>query len=141
MGSQVVGWSGGQGKEKLPKVTNFKDLLVWQQAMELSRLVYILTRRFPADEKYGLTSQLKRASVSVPSNIAEGHARDSIKDYLRFLSMAAGSLAEVETQLRLAASLEYVKSKEIDEILDLNEKTLRMLRNLQRSLAKRIPTT
>ncbi len=129
-------------KEALPKVENFKDLLVWQQGMEVARLIYLLARKFPADEKYGLTSQLKRAAVSVPSNIAEGHARDSLKDYLRFLSISAGSLAETETQLRLAVNLGYIAGEEVKEVLDLNEKTLRMLRNLQRSLAEKLsPTT
>jgi len=139
----VVGLSGDRGvgvEEGLPTVNNFKDLLVWQQSMEVSRRVYVLTRGFPEDEKYGLISQLRRASVSVPSNIAEGHARDSIKDYMRFLSMAAGSLAEIETQIRLSVILGYVNDADINEILDLNEKTLRMLRNLQRALAKRIRT-
>lgn len=138
MGGKVVGLSGGQGKD-LPKVKNFKDLLVWQQGMELSRRVYLLTRHFPAEEKYGLTAQLKRSSVSVPSNIAEGHARDSLKEYLRFLSLAAGSLAEAETQIRLAIALEYISPSDAEEILDLNEKTLRMLRNLQTSLTTRLP--
>ena len=139
----MVGLSGDRGvgvEEGLPTVNNFKDLLVWQQSMEVSRRVYVLTRGFPEDEKYGLISQLRRASVSVPSNIAEGHARDSIKDYMRFLSMAAGSLAEIETQIRLSVILGYVNDADINEILDLNEKTLRMLRNLQRALAKRIRT-
>ena len=85
--------------------TDFRDLRVWEEAMVLAEQVYQLVQGFPADERYGLVSQLKRAVVSVPSCIAEGNARGSVKDYLRFLAMAAGSLAEVQTQVLLALRL------------------------------------
>ncbi len=82
--------------------SHYAELEVWQLAMELAEDIYRLSRTFPPDERFGMTSQLQRAGVSVPSNIAEGNARDTTKDYARFVSLARGSLAEVETQLLLA---------------------------------------
>jgi len=86
------------------KPKHYKELLVWQKGMALAKLVYRLTVRFPREEKFGLTSQIRRASVSVPSNIAEGQARQSTKEFLQFLSHAEGSLAELETQVLLSGS-------------------------------------
>ena len=85
---------------------NFKELRVWQRAMDLVEQVYELTRDFPKQETYGLTSQIRRAAVSVPSNIAEGHTREHLKEYLHHLSMAQASLAELETQLEIAPAPE-----------------------------------
>lgn len=87
------------------------DLKVWQQAMELARAVYMLSRDFPADERFGLTSQVRRAAVSVPSNIAEGYARGSQRELVQFLYIARGSLSELETQLQLADDLGFCDSK------------------------------
>jgi four helix bundle protein len=81
------------------KVRGFQDLVVWQKAMTLVQDVYLHTRGFPSAERYGLTSQLRRAAVSVPSNLAEGHDRRTTRDYIHFVSNAQGSLAEVHTQL------------------------------------------
>jgi four helix bundle protein len=89
-------------------VRSFRDLLVWQRGMELAELVYGVTASFPADERWGLVLQLRRAAVSVPSNIAEGFGRQSRPDYLRFLRTARGSLGEVETQIELAARLRFL---------------------------------
>lgn len=86
----------------------FRQLVVWQKSMELVRLVYRITRTFPADERYVLTDQLRRAVVSIPSNIAEGNGRASDKDYAHFLSIARGSLYETITQLQVAQDLGYV---------------------------------
>ena len=83
-------------------------LVAWKEAMALVRVVYEATRAFPAEETYGLTAQLRRAAVSVPSNVAEGAGRDGHKEFLRFLSIARGSLSEVETQLLIAADLGYL---------------------------------
>src|SRR5690606_8681930 len=91
--------TGNGEREKLALAQDFRELRVWKEAMELVAEVYTATRDMPADERFGLTAQLRRAAVSVPSCIAEGNARQSTADYLRFLSMAAGSLAEVDTQL------------------------------------------
>ena len=84
------------------------DLRVWQEAMELVTKVYRVTAGFPMDERFGLTSQVRRASVSVPSNIAEGAARGSRKEFIHFLTISRGSLSELDTQLRIAMNLEYV---------------------------------
>ncbi len=90
------------------QIRSFRDLVVWQKAMDLVELVYAITKKFPADERYALTSQLNRASVSVPSNIAEGYGRHSTADYIRFLQIALGSLNEVQTQLELGCRLRFV---------------------------------
>jgi four helix bundle protein len=87
---------------------SYEELVVWQKAMELVRLVYQATRRFPLDERFALTDQLRRAVVSIPSNIAEGNGRGSNKDYAHFLSIARGSLYETMTQLRIAKDLGYL---------------------------------
>lgn len=88
---------------------DYRDLVVWQQAMELCESVYLLLRKFPAEEKYALCDQLRRAVVSIPSNIAEGNGRGSKSEYARFLAIARGSLFEVRTQLELSERLRYVK--------------------------------
>lgn len=88
-------------------VKGFKDLLVWQKSMALCRMVYALQKMLPKEEIYGLGDQLRRAIISVPSNIAEGYGRDSDADFAHFLTIARGSLYEVETQLELAESLGY----------------------------------
>lgn len=96
----------------------FTDLVVWQRAMELVKQVYVLSKKFPADERYALTDQLRRAVVSIPSNIAEGSGRSSNADYAHFLSIARGSLYETMTQLRIAVDLGYIP--ELSE--DINSK-------------------
>lgn len=80
------------------KVRNYRDLLVWQKGIALVKQVYALTRTFPADEKFGLVAQMRRAAVSIPSNIAEGQSRHTTNEFVRFLSLAEGSLAELDTQ-------------------------------------------
>jgi len=89
-------------------LSGYRDLLVWQEAMKFAVMVYRVTRRFPREEVYGLTTQVRKAAASVPSNIAEGAARNSHREFYHFLGISAGSLAEVETQLELATRLEYV---------------------------------
>jgi four helix bundle protein len=96
--------------------SSFRELQVWQRGMQIVESVYQISGAFPKSELYGLTSQVRRAAVSVPSNIAEGHMRSSTKDYLRHVSIAQGSLAEVETQLDLAARLEYVAEERLGPI-------------------------
>lgn len=86
-----------------------KDLMVWQEAMQLAQQVYRLTAHFPADERFGLVSQMRRAAVSVPSNIAEGAGRQHTKELVQFLRMASGSLAELDTQAELAVSLGFLQ--------------------------------
>lgn len=106
--------------------------------MDLTERIYAVTNRFPEHERYGLTSQLRRAAASVPANIAEGNARDSTKDYLRFLAMSAGSLAEVETFIELARRLTYFSDDIYQELLTHLEEERRMLRGLQRSLRAKL---
>ena len=89
---------------------SYRQLIAWQKAMELVVEIYRTTKTFPRDELYGLTSQLRRAAVSVPSNIAEGQARYSRREFYRYLTVARGSLAEIETQVMLARSLDYLTS-------------------------------
>lgn len=98
-------------------ISSFRDLNVWQFSMDLAEKVYKLTQGFPKQEMYGLSSQMQRAAVSVSSNIAEGHARDSTKEFLHFLSVALGSLFELETQLVLAGRLAYLEKKDLEEVL------------------------
>ncbi len=96
----------------------YQQLIVWQKAMQLVNLIYQLTHVFPNEEKFGLTSQLRRAAVSIPSNIAEGSGRGSDKDFCRFLFLARGSLTELETQLLIAHQLGYCQiTNDIDELI------------------------
>jgi four helix bundle protein len=92
-------------------IKSFKDLKIWQRSMDLCENIYNLLESFPSPEKYGLVSQISRTAVSIPSNIAEGHERSGSKDFLRFLSIALGSLAELETQLLIAKRLKFLKEE------------------------------
>lgn len=110
----------------------YQALLVWQKAMELAREIYVLTEKFPQKEQFGLCDQMKRAAISVPSNIAEGYRRGSKKDYAHFVSIAHGSLSELETQILLAQSV-YPKFV-YEKSLGLTEEIGRMLFGLSRAL-------
>jgi four helix bundle protein len=122
-----------------PKPKHYKDLLVWQKGMNLAKLVYKLTMRFPAEERYGLTSQLRRAAVSVPSNIAEGQARRGTNEFLQFLSIAEGSLAELETQLLLSVELDFTQQAEAEPALKETDELQKMLVALKRKLSSFSP--
>lgn len=100
------------------QIKSFRDLRVWQAGIELVRIVYELTSKFPRSETYGLASQMQRAAVSVPSNIAEGHTRESTKEYLQHLSIAQASLAELETQLEIARQLNYISEADTTRLLE-----------------------
>lgn len=117
-------------------LSSYRDLLVWQKAMELTVKSYEFSERFPQAEKFGLTSQIRRASVSVPSNIAEGYGRGTRKDYVKHLFIAQGSLKEVETQAILANRLELVSQEPTSELLLHSETVGKMLGGLIRSLRK-----
>lgn len=119
------------------KMKSYQDLQVWQKAMDLVGKVYRVTERLPREEAYGLTAQVRRSAISVPSNIAEGHARSATGDYLRHLSIAQGSLAELETQLILTERLGYLEAPEIRAMLDSSSEIGRMLNGLRRSLRVR----
>ena len=117
---------------------NFRSLKVWQLGMEIVEEVYRLSRQFPKYETYGLCSQIQCAAVSIPSNIAEGHARGSSKEFSRFLGIAQGSLAELETQLLLAERLKYSSLEAIGPVLDHCTQEAKMLRNLRTRVKSRI---
>jgi len=110
----------------------YQRLLVWQEAMDLVAGVYRVTERLPATERFGLCQQLRRAAVSIPSNIAEGAGRHSDKEFIRFLNIANGSLLEVETQLLIALQLKYIE--EISELQNSIDKIFAMLSSLKRKL-------
>lgn len=113
-------------------VRTFRDLIAWQKSMMLARMIYRTTMEMPADERFGLVSQMRRSAVSIPSNIAEGHARQSRADYLKHLRIARGSLAELDTQYELATSLSMLSH---DQTLQgLLQETDRVLQGLIRSL-------
>ena len=99
------------------KIKSFRDLRVWQLGMEIVEGVYRLTSDFPKYEVYGLSSQIQRAAVSIPSNVAEGHTRAHTREFLHHLSIAQGSLAELETQLEIAVRLDYVSRGRIEPLL------------------------
>ena len=113
---------------------NYRDLVVWQKAMDLVEIVYAVTANFPSDERFGLTSQVRRAAVSIPSNIAEGEGRRSRNEFGHFLSVAYGSLREVETQLLIAVRLGYAIAEYCQPAFDLADEVGRMLNGLSRSL-------
>ncbi len=117
---------------------NFRGLKVWQLGMQLAEDIYHLSQQFPKHEVYGLGSQIQRAAVSIPANIAEGHAIGSTKDFARFLGIAQGSLAELETHLMLAERMKYGNPIEIQSILGRCSEEARMLRGLRKSVRSRI---
>ncbi len=117
---------------------SYRELIVWQKAMQFVTDVYKLTEKFPREEIYGLTGQIKRAVVSVPSNIAEGQGRDSAKEFIRHLSFSYGSLMEVETQLQIAANLGYLKQVETNRLLEQSAEIGKLLNGLSRSIRNRI---
>ena len=114
----------------------FKDLAAWQRGMDLVAHVYSATRSWPSDERFGLTSQIRRAAVSVPSNIAEGHARTGSREFLHHVSIAFGSLAEVETQLLIATRLRDLNAEQSQETLHRVIEARRPLSGLLHSLRK-----
>ncbi|HWL93153.1 MAG TPA: four helix bundle protein [Phycisphaerae bacterium] len=114
------------------QIKTFRNLVAWQKAKELAKEVYLSTMNMPDHERFGLTSQMRRAAVSIPSNIAEGHGRGSLADYLRFLRTARGSLMELQTQLILTEELGYLKIT--PKLTSLQAETDRVLQGLIRSL-------
>ena len=115
-------------------ITSYKDLIVWQRAMELVKAIYKLTENFPKSEIYGLTSQMRRAAVSIPSNIAEGKMRGTSKDYRHFLLNAYGSGAELETQIEIAKQLCFGRNVDFNESSELLEEVMKMLNALIKNL-------
>lgn len=124
-------------------IRSYRDLRAWQQAMDLVEGTYRVTARFPADERYGLVTQLRRAAVSVASNIAEGHSR-STGDFLRHLLVSSGSLTEMETQFILSSRLGFLPAEQLQSLLQACDQIGRMLGALRKSLRARrarLPTS
>jgi four helix bundle protein len=118
------------------KARGYKDLLVWQKGMELAKEVYRVTQPFPNEEKFGLVSQMRRAAVSIPSNIAEGQARHTTKEFIQFVSHAEGSVAELETQLILACDLGNCARQQAQTAFGLISDLRNMLNALRRALIR-----
>lgn len=125
-------------KRKPESVTTYRDLVVWQKAMALVSAVYKLTAAFPSSERFGLTSQIQRAAVSIPSNIAEGQGRLATKEFRQFLGIARGSLRELETQLLISIDLAYAEAAAVNECLELADEIGRMLNALIKALERRL---
>ena len=138
-GEMAGAGSRGPGAGNTPAaVSHFRDLRVWQQAMDLVECVYRTSAQFPSGERFGLVSQIRRAAVSIPSNIAEGHTRESTREYLQYISIAQGSLAELETQLEIAARLGYLEHDELAPFLKSIASLGRQLYALRNALKDRI---
>ncbi|MHC4174600.1 MAG: four helix bundle protein [Planctomycetota bacterium] len=112
----------------------YRDLLIWQKSMVLVTEIYKLSKSFPKYETYGLTSQMRRCAVSIPSNIAEGYGRNSTLDYIRFLRLAAGSLYELQTQIEISLNLLYLNKIDFDQHYESSRKIERMLSSLTKKL-------
>ena len=114
---------------------SYRDLLVWQKAMLAAKMVYLLVKQLPQEELFALSNQMRRAAISIPSNIAEGQARNSTKEFLQFLSIAKGSKAELETQLILCVEINYLSYNDVYPILALLEEIGKMLNALIKKLS------
>ena len=117
-----------------PNPQSYRDLVVWQKGIELAKLLYPLTSTLPPEEKFGLVSQIRRAAVSVPSNIAEGQARHTTGEFIQFISHAEGSVAELDTQLYLSVELGFVTADQAGPSFDLIGDLRRLLNALRRRL-------
>ena len=116
---------------------SYRDLEVWQKSMVLAKEVYQVTSSFPTDEKFGLTNQMRRAAVSIPSNLAEGHARSGTQEFKHFISIAIGSVAELETQILLSVELGYLNRDRENDLLVELDTIGKMLRGLHKALVKK----
>jgi four helix bundle protein len=121
-------------------VRSYRDLWVWKEGMELAEMCYRVTRTFPREEVFGMTSQVRRAATAIPANIAEGHGRENSGAFVRFLRIAQGSLKELETHLILASRVELTTQEEIIPVLEQCNSVGKMLRALIRSIQKRQKT-
>lgn len=115
-------------------VKNYRDLIVWQKSIDLVTTVYEITKLFPKEEVYGLTSQLRRAVISIPSNIAEGEGRESKKEFFQFLSIAYGSLREVETQILIAERIKYIDESVCNALIEKCSEIGKLINGLKKSL-------
>ena len=122
-------------------MAHFKELIVWQKSINLVTEIHRITEKFPSNEIYGLTSQLRRACVSVPSNIAEGNTRRSKADYLQFLRIARGSCSEIETQIIISKNLEFIDDNTFETLILNIIEISKMINGLINSLKDSNPTT
>ena len=121
--------------EKKPqKSRSYQDLEVWKLSIALVKEIYLITEKFPKSESYGLTNQIRRAAVSIPSNIAEGQGRNSSKEFRQFLSIALGSVAETETQLIIAKEINFLRNDELEPLLVTVDRIRKMLKGLSKSI-------
>ena len=121
------------------EIRSYRDLIVWQKAVDLCVEAYRLSKKLPKEELYALSDQIRRAAVSVPSNIAEGHARHSRKDFAHFLMIAQGSIAELETQLYLAVRMAMLAESDVDSLMPLSGEVSKMLMSLRTKLSNDSP--
>lgn len=119
------------------KTQDYKDLVVWQKGIVLAKIIYRLTQRFPSAEKFGLVAQMRRAAVSIPSNLAEGQARHTTGEFVQFISHAEGSVAELDTQLILSVELKFCDHSSVAPAVELIGELRRMLNALRRKLLAR----
>jgi four helix bundle protein len=119
------------------KIDSYRDLSVWRKSVGLVTDIYKVTQAFPKEEVYSLTTQIRRAAVSVPSNIAEGWGRNTTKEYIQFLTIARGSLLELETQLIISHNLNYITGQSLQKILEKTQEINKMLNALMKSLGRR----
>jgi four helix bundle protein len=119
-------------------ISSFRELRAWQLGMDLAERVYQFTNSYPKSELYGLTSQMRRAAISVPSNLAEGHARDSSKEFIHFIAISVGSICELETQILLSHRLQYINTVDLESILDLLVGTRKTICGLQKALKSKL---
>lgn len=118
-------------------VTSYRDLRIWQLGVGLAQEVYLMTANFPRREVYGLSAQLRKSAVSIPSNIAEGHTRESTREFLHFLSMAQASLSELETQLEIAGRLKYLAPSKLENVYAKTSSLGKQLYALRNTLVQR----
>ena len=116
---------------------SYRDLIVWQKSMNLVTQVYQAIRSFPKEEMYGLTNQIRRCAVSVPSNMAEGYGRQASGDYIRHLQISRGSLFELQTQLEICRNIQYLSKREYDDLFELCNEIERMLNSLIKKLKEK----
>lgn len=121
-------------ERKVQKSRSYKDLEVWKLAVDFVKKVYQVTAKFPAAEIYGLTNQIRKAAISIPSNIAEGQGRISSREFRQYLSIALGSLAEIETQLIIAKEINYLSSEELNPLLSILDRIRKMTKGLSKTL-------
>jgi four helix bundle protein len=119
-------------------ISSFRELRAWQLGMDLTERIYLLTDSFPKTETYGLTSQIRRSAISVPSNLAEGHGRDSTKEFLHFIAIAFGSICELETQILLSNRLKYIANDDVEKTLAALTETSKTIRGLQKALKSKL---